>query len=308
VNDRSGRRLSSVIQLERTTYKLPYAVDRNLVDWNGSPAKGTNELPLFWDVALSGGTHAIKVIYAQCYHLVVACEMGKRFIAASENQDQLRVVTSKDGRKYASVDTFTREGIKQASRLGFAKSTLTDLMITPFLSESAESLFGAHFQGRTFSVFRHPVHRSVRLFYATKNSSKYSQWSIDEYARSSYPESNGMVRSLTHKMVGAISSADTAKAKDFLGRKCLVGLAEDMAESFARFHQYFGFGDPAQLKCVLEGFASTASNSHPVRELDISRDTWMLLAEKNWADMRLYEYVQQLFREQGKWLKKNKKM
>ena len=145
------------------------------------------------------------------------------------------------------------------------------------------------------------------MFYATKDTSDYAHLSLDEYTRSSHLESNAMVRGLTDKMAGELSSADTQRARELLGRKCLVGLAEDMGESLARFHHYFNLGDPVQLQCVLEGFASAEADRHKVRELDISRETWALLAEKNWADMRLYEYMQQLFLEQGKWLKKNKR-
>jgi len=278
-----------------------------LIDWDCPSIEGVAELPLFWDVALSGGTRATKVTFAQCYHMVVASNIGKRLMARNERPNPLHVVTAFDGRKYVSVDTNTREGIQQASQLGFAQSNLTDLLFTHFLPESADSLFDAHNRGRMFSVFRHPVHRAVSMFYATKDTSDYAHLSIDEYARSSHLESNAMVRSLTGKMAGELSSADTKHARELLGRKCLVGLAEDMEESLARFHRYFNLGGPVQLQCVLEGFASAASDRHEVRERDISRETWALLAEKNWADMRLYEYMQQLFLEQGKWLKENKR-
>jgi len=308
LNYRTRRRLSALIQLERTTYKIPPDVERNLIDFEEMPTKENRELPIFWDIAMSGSTQTIKVTYASCYHLVEACEIGGRLTDAGENPDELRVLTTQDGRKYINIDTTSPGGIKRASLLGFAKNKLSDLIVTPFLLESAKSLFdvdeGSR-KGRMFSVFRHPVDRVVSMFYSTKDSAKYSQWTIDEYAHSAYPESNAMVRALTHKMTGAISSADTARAKEILRRKCLVGLAENMEESFTRFHHFFGFGDIAQLQCVLDRLASTVLNNHEQPALAKTSEAWMLLAKKNWADIRLYEYAQHLFIEQGELLKEN---
>jgi len=363
------RSLFAGIQLERTTYKLPNAIEHNLIDWNNIPTEEgtTKDLPIFWHVLKSGGT-TIKLMYAQCYHLVEACETGE-LIDANQNQqeqgqqpqlppilegkpqedhpspwewmqqqqqqqqvqvdanpdqqrrletqqkNQLRVVLSEDGRKYVNVDTSTPEGILKASQLGFASSHLADVMFTPLLSESAELLLDANSLGRMFALFRHPVERVISIFYYLQGATweptynpEYAQWTIDDYARSPYCESNWMVRSLTNKMTGPLSGDDILVAKEVLRRKCLVGLMEGMDESITRFHSFFRFGDEDALKCSREQFANkgagTNSHSHPT--LDQTSETWAILAQKNTLDIRLYEYAQELFEEQGKWLKKQK--
>ncbi|KAL3798630.1 hypothetical protein ACHAW5_001274 [Stephanodiscus triporus] len=70
-----------VVRLERTEYKLPRPIERNFVDWDDYDydvdvdVAGGGALPVFWHVLKSGGT-SVKLMYAQCYHLVEACETG----------------------------------------------------------------------------------------------------------------------------------------------------------------------------------------------------------------------------------------
>jgi len=378
---RRRRRLFAGIQLERTTYKLPDAIERKLIDLDVAipttvPAgEGTEkELPIFWHVLKSGGT-TMKLMYAQCYHLVEACETGelidadpnqqqtaqqqqqqqqqpepsatavgqappdqpspwdwmqqhqqaqlmnlntgqqRRLQTAGQDDDQqLRIVTSEDGRKYVNVDITTPEGILRASQRGFASSSLADVAFTPLLTESAEFLLREN-SGRMFAVFRHPVERVVSIFHYLQTATweptynpEYATWTIDDYVGSPYCESNWMVRSLTGKMTGPLSGDDLGIAKEALRRKCLVGLMEGMDESVLRFHSFFGFGDEAALGCAREHFSRKGSgansNGHPA--LDQASDTWAELARKNGLDILLYEYAQQLFKEQGEWLKKER--
>ena len=197
--------LEDNIQLARTTYKIPNSIDKNFMDWNTElEDHDTIGLPIFWHILKSGGT-TIKLMYAQCYHLVEACETGvliddarqqrrrqqqhqqqhdeensrtseqRRLIPMiwtpegdlpndnapmlqlpgeedsnkqlqtqqqrERQQELLRIVISEDGRKYVNVDVTTSEGIQRASQLGFASSQLADVIFTPLLLESAESLF-----------------------------------------------------------------------------------------------------------------------------------------------------------------------
>ena len=100
-------------------------------------------------------------------------------------------------------------------------------------------------------------------------------------------------------------------AKEILRRKCFVGLLDKMDESIVRFHAYFKFGDDAALDCARRNFASAGgqssnSNIHSHSTLDPNGETWKILENKNALDIKLYEYTQQLFEEQGKWMKKHK--
>ena len=116
-----------------------------------------------------------------------------------------------------------------------------------------------------------------------------------------------MVRSLTNKMVGPLSSDDILVAKEILRRKCIIGLLDRMEESIIRFHSYFGFGDEAALGCARRQFAAgSGRNSHSHPKLNRDGETWKILEQKNEFDLILYEYARQLFEDQGKWIKKQK--
>ncbi len=81
------------MRLERTEYKLPRHVERGFLDWDdyGDPGGGDDDvarwraLPVFWHVLKSGGT-SVKLMYAQCYHLVEACETGALIDALGRGQ------------------------------------------------------------------------------------------------------------------------------------------------------------------------------------------------------------------------------
>jgi len=69
--------LNMGIELERKTYKLPYYLEQNLVNWdNLERSVETRDTPIFWHVLKSGGS-AIKLMYATCYQLVGASESGE---------------------------------------------------------------------------------------------------------------------------------------------------------------------------------------------------------------------------------------
>lgn len=164
-----------------------------------------------------------------------------------------------------------------------------------------------------FAIFRHPVERVVSIFYYLQGATweptynpEYASWTIDDYAHSEVCESNWMVRSLTNKMTGPLTPDDFFIAKEVLRKKCLIGLMEGMEESIIRFHAYFKLGDENALECSRNQFATKGSNSHSHPALDQGGETWAVLAKKNALDIRLYEYAQELFEEQGEWLKKEK--
>ena len=63
------------IQLEKTRYKIPIQLE-HLIDWEDIPQTSTTKAtPVFWHILKSGGT-TVKLMYAQCYGLVEACETG----------------------------------------------------------------------------------------------------------------------------------------------------------------------------------------------------------------------------------------
>jgi hypothetical protein len=310
---------------------------------------------VFWHVLKSGGT-SIKLMYAQCYHLVEACETGAHIIDVGDidyNNDlpppPLRIVTSEDGRRYVNVDVTTYSGILDASRLGFAYSNMADVVFTPLISEMATYLLGggegggddvnvgndtndgsvgssgsssgsgSGRRGRMFALLRHPVQRVVSIFYYLQSATWeptydpiYATWTIDEYARSEYCESNWMVRTLVNKMTGPLEPEDVHVAMEILKRKCLVGLMEDMEGSVTRYHNYFRFRTPYRdaLNCSRRNYATKGGNAgqnghaHPI--LNPNDETYGILEQKNMLDVRLYEYARELYAEQGAWMTEKK--
>ena len=244
-----------------------------------------------------------------------------------ESESPLRVVTSEDGRRYVNVDVTTVGGIREASELGFASSDLADVVFTPLVTEAAQFLFGhdddgaggGGRRGRMFALFRHPVNRVVSIFYYLQSATweptynpAYAGWTIDDYARSPHCESNWMVRTLLGKMTGPLEPDDVNVAIATLGRKCLVGLMEDMEGSVTRFHHYFRFRTPYDdaLGCSRRNFATKGGNhgqnGHVHPSLDPESETYKILEHKNQLDVRLYDYAKELYAEQGEWMQRMK--
>ena len=248
-----------------------------------------------------------------------------------QKQEELHIFTARDGRKYVDVDVTTYDGILSANNRGFATSNLADVIFTPLFLEGAEYLLNNNSnRGRMFTLFRHPIDRVVSIFYYLKTATweptfnkLFEQWTIDEYVKSQYVESNWMVRSLIGQMTGPLSPGALDTAKEVLRRKCLVGFMSKMEESIIRFHKYFKFGmhhDDA-LQCAIQTFVkdggskqvihseyavqggSTASNKSKYPKLnDENSETYIILAATNSLDIQLYEYAIELFDEQGKLL------
>jgi len=159
------------------------------------------------------------------------------------------------------------------------------------------------------------VERVTSLFYYLQGATweptynpMYASWTIDDYARSDYCESNWMVRALTNKMTGPLSPEDILVAQEILRKKVIVGLMDRMGESMVHFQAYFGFKNSNTyygnaIKCAQEKFAAKGSvgsnvHDHPVPER--GSETWQILEQKNGLDLRLFEYAEKLFEEQGK--------
>jgi hypothetical protein len=102
-SNQNERSLFLGIELQRTEIKLPFAIEYNLVDWNAPPVNnnegqdvesagevnGARDVPLFWHILKSGGT-TVKLMYAQCYRLVEACETGE-LIDIEQQQHRLQL-------------------------------------------------------------------------------------------------------------------------------------------------------------------------------------------------------------------------
>lgn len=84
-------KLGMGIELERKTYKVPYYIEQNLVNWdNLERSVETRDTPIFWHVLKSGGS-AIKLMYATCYQLVGASESGEWIDRQQQEHEALAI-------------------------------------------------------------------------------------------------------------------------------------------------------------------------------------------------------------------------
>lgn len=265
--------------------------------------------PFYFHILKSGGT-SVKDMYAICYGMIVANEVGGKDRAGEE--DKLQIVDN-DGARYVNVDTTEWEGIQRAKRLGFVESRMADVIFSPHVNEIAAELFTPEVPGKMFTIFRDPVERVISLFYYLQTATweptynpALQQMTLEEYGNSTLIESNWMVRTLSGKRTGQLTEEDITLAMQIVKEKCVVGLLDHFEESLERFDEYFGFrpNDDESIQCrndLLARGGSNSNGSHKREQLDPDSPALKNIQKKNRADTLLYEYVQKLFEEQRHW-------
>ena len=213
----------------------------------------------------------------------------------------------------STVDATTEEGIQRAIKMNLVESGLADVIVSPLLHESSLLFGNTKHQGRIFALFRHPIDRLVSHFYYSKKaiweptfSEKFEKIkTIEDYAISEFAVNNWMVRKLTNKKGGIVTKGDLAVAKEVLRRKVIVGLVSDVRSATERYMRYFGWNyhsfTPEQQKCMKKRF-SAGSNKNNHEQVEEGSDAWEILRSNNLLDLELYDYVLQLYYEQGKML------
>jgi hypothetical protein len=272
----------------------------------------TNEVTLFWHIPKSGGTNA-KAIY-ECLGLKLASRAGAlpRF---GHDQDEELVAFQPWKPKgndawYVNVDTTSSKGILHAEDLGLVPSHVADLIFTSAPSFAIEHLYDDSHRGRALGLFRHPIERLVSKFYylqVAKWERTYSPgWkklTVEEWATSKNIDNDHMVKTLARKRLRQQAmEEDLQIAMDTIRERFVVGLTDEMEESIHRFNVVLGIdeAEKGHAKCMDrffgKGMEKKNSNSHPtIKEGDKG---WQVLAEKNAMDIRLYDYILQLFEEQ----------
>lgn len=104
------------------------------------------------------------------------------------------------------------------------------------------SLFTSDNRSRMFTLFCHPIERSVGMYYYLKeatldplHSTKLRKMLILDYAVSPSIENNWMTWFLINKKGGRLNEEDLISSKEILQKKCLVGLFEETEEFFHEF-------------------------------------------------------------------------
>jgi len=289
---------------------LPLNLDQSLLDISQyEELKNTDTsisaTPFYWHIPKAGGT-TVHDDYVQCFALVEASELG------SINQgNTLELVEINGGNYHVNVDTSILPGILHAAELGLVPSKMAEIIFSPLLHESSTHLFTPDYQGQMFAMFRHPVDRVVSLFHYLRSATWEPTYNpilqnmtLQEYADSELAESNFVVRALVDKMEGTLTLNDVELAKEILRRKCVVGLLDKWEESMDRFDNYFGFqphGDRHEeaRRCRMQLRESGGSNKHPHPHVNHTSEEYATLERINTFDLILYDYIHELFLEQG---------
>mmetsp|Transcript_37099 Transcript_37099/g.77673 ORF Transcript_37099/g.77673 Transcript_37099/m.77673 type:complete len:368 (+) Transcript_37099:44-1147(+) len=307
-NDQSPPPSSSTSEFNRNLRVYPWA--RHNLKLLGNPPNPPTETVSFWSIPKSG-TSAVKTIY-RCMNQTIANKAGLNPKLGDHVQDEERLTVfrpDKDGvgPAYMNVQTTTQEGILRAAKLGLVPSGLADIIFTGNPRFAIEHLYDRRHKGRILALFRHPVERLISKFYYVQEADweksyhpEYKQLSLLGYAKSDIAsDRNIMVQKLSGKV--HVTRGDLRDAMETVQRRFFVGLTNQMEESIRRFNVVIGIdqSDEEIKKCMDQNVGNNKrvnSNPHPMVEQ--GSPEWKALAEKNDLDIRLYDYVVQLFEEQ----------
>jgi hypothetical protein len=195
--------------------------------------------------------------------------------------------------------------------LGLVESGVVDMIVTSDPTYAVENLFDATHKGRVMALFRHPIDRLVSRFYYLREAKWEKQYrpqwkriDILEYAKVRNTDNDHMVK----KMAGIAANATATEAHlrvamRTIEKRFIVGLMDQMEESVRRFNIVMGISETDENKKCMDHFFHDSlgakrhkSNSHP--QVKKGSATWNALAKRNKLDLRLYDYILQLFDEQ----------
>jgi len=287
---------------------FPIALENNFMDFDELPFNANYETPFFWKIPTSGAI--IQSIMTACLRKVLASDD-----IHWKNEDMLDVLVI-NNHPYVNVDLSMPEGIKDAAVKGLVPSGFADVVSSSHLQFSASELFDTEHKGRMFTVFRHPVDRTIATYHfvITKtNDPVVSNMTLTEFVSSSEMDKDWFTRFLVNKRHEGLNIDDLQLAKEIIRRKCVVGIHEDIDTSMKHFDNYFGWKTNGKAydmcsKAIIAKERSRARDTYArigmIKEGDPVYETIVRL---NNFDMQLYWYAYDLFEEQKKWLKLNRK-
>jgi hypothetical protein len=178
------------------------------------------------------------------------------------------------------------------------ESGLADLMATPLLGHAAH-LFAAKVKtGRVFGVLEHPVVRTMATFEYWRGLGLSANRSVTQYTESDMVEENVLTKVLANVTAPVVTMEHVRTAKMMLEHYVVIGLADRLEESLEHFYGYFGWEtDLGDWKSCQTNFV----NHRKVPFADPDSDEYSTLADRNWADMEVYDYGKKLFEKRTKW-------
>jgi hypothetical protein len=131
-------------------------------------------------------------------------------------------------------------------------------------------------------------------------------WTIEQYAKSEKIENNWMTRQLANQLSGdLITDVHLKIAKEVIRRKFLVGTMSKLQESMTRFEQFFQWKfhvNPPNQEACRKRLTGDGSNSNAKNKKELPKPgepLWELLAASNLYDIQVYDYIEELFKEQA---------
>merc|ERR1712224_318493 len=115
----------------------------------------------------------------------------------------------------------------------------------------------------------------------------------------------GMVRTLTLGYSGEIGEEHLNLAKEIIGRKFLAGLLSEKMETMERAEKFFRWKfrvNPANQDKCRDKLLTGGSNSNAKNKQEKPKpgdQSYELIAAQNVYDIQLYEFIEELFKEQA---------
>ena len=266
------------------------------------PMNNEEDTPFLWNIPESGNDLILDV-FSTCKSFKVAGTIEQNHPSLSNSK--LQVITMNE-EQVINVDLSSPVGIKRAKKLGLIPSSIANIIITPIFIDSL-TLFDESHRGRAFTMMRDPIDRSISLYKHLQsiNDPNISGMNLQSYARSQYVENNWMVRNLTGRLKGELTTDDLEFAKDILRRKFIIGLFDKKGDSLERFESFFGISyakekvDDKMKKCTDEILKQRQSKDSTKLKQAEKKSTIHSLEWQNKLDMELYEFSKELYQKQG---------
>jgi hypothetical protein len=197
---------------------------------------------------------------------------------------------------YVNVNTDTEEGLLRAQLLGVVESELVHVIATPHLRKASALFADKIHTGRIFAIFRDPVELALseyrrRTTLPRQNpESLPADLTISQYVESDHLDPNRLTRELANVTSDmTLNENHLSAAKHIVQERILVGLQCAFDESVQRFVHYFGWRihDPL---CV-SNFEAARDKSNDHQHLQETSQEYKILADRNWADVELYQFI-----------------
>jgi len=199
-----------------------------------------------------------------------------------------------------NVDLSTPTSVIEAKRMQLANRGLADVFVSQ-LSLEGSTVFTNKHMGRAFTIMRHPARLAASLFYYRRIATweptyrpEYMDMTLGEYVDKEGYYDNWMVRMLSNAKLGGVNESHLELAKKILREKFIVGMSDQMDETFRQLEMYYGWSEE-KAGCIEFHLHSAPSNKNKYPEVDQGGQVWNAITTKNKYDMALYYYALELF-------------